>query len=166
MINTSLTGKPLIHCINSSDSKKCIVGAELASSLEDVLDDINISNKSDIYWVKDGDKFLCPDWASNLKLLLDDSKIENLDMTDMVTAKDTAFYIFTSGTTGVPKAALFPNSKIIVFILDRISLIDKSGESSIKSGNFDMIFRDKLITKKWGKWRVVLFRNKAFYTFY
>ena len=113
LINTSLTGKPLIHCINSSDSKKCIVGAELASSLEDVLDDINISNKSDIYWVKDGDKFLCPDWASNLKLLLDDSKIENLDMTDMVTAKDTAFYIFTSGTTGVPKAALFPNSKII-----------------------------------------------------
>ena len=41
LINRSLTGKPFIHCINSSDSKKCIVGAELASSLEDVLDDIN-----------------------------------------------------------------------------------------------------------------------------
>ena len=37
LINTSLTGNPLIHCINSSDSKKCIVGAELASPLEEVL---------------------------------------------------------------------------------------------------------------------------------
>ena len=113
LINTSLTGKPLIHCINSSDSKKCIVGAELASSLEDVLDEINIKNKSDIYWVEDGDRFICPEWALNLKPSLDDSKNENLEITNMVTAKDTAFYIFTSGTTGVPKAALFPNSKII-----------------------------------------------------
>ena len=36
-----------------------------------------------------------------------------MTISDKVTAKDTAFYIFTSGTTGVPKAALFPNSKII-----------------------------------------------------
>ena len=113
LINTSLTGKPLIHCINSSDSKKCIVGAELAASLEAVLDEINIKDKEDIYWVEDGDRFICPEWALSLKPLLDDSKDENLAITNMVTAKDTAFYIFTSGTTGVPKAALFPNSKII-----------------------------------------------------
>ena len=113
LINTSLTGKPLIHCINSSDSKKCIVGAELAASLEDVLDEISINDKEDIYWVEDGDRFICPEWALSLKPLLDDSKDENLAITNMVTAKDTAFYIFTSGTTGVPKAALFPNSKII-----------------------------------------------------
>ena len=113
LINTSLTGKPLIHCINSSDSKKCIVGAELAASLEAVLDEINIKDKEDIYWVEDGDRFICPEWAMSLKPLLDDSKDENLAITNMVTAKDTAFYIFTSGTTGVPKAALFPNSKII-----------------------------------------------------
>ena len=113
LINTSLTGKPLIHCINSSDSKKCIVGAELATSLEAVLDEINIMDKEDIYWVEDGDRFICPEWALSLKPLLDDSKDENLAITNMVTAKDTAFYIFTSGTTGVPKAALFPNSKII-----------------------------------------------------
>ena len=38
---------------------------------------------------------------------------KNLDETDKVVAGDTAFYIFTSGTTGVPKAALFPNVKIV-----------------------------------------------------
>ncbi len=113
LINTSLTGNPLIHCINSSDSKKCIVGAELAAPLEGVLDEINIKDKSDIYWVKDGNNYECPEWASSLDSLLDTSKLTNLSITDKVTAKDTAFYIFTSGTTGVPKAALFPNAKII-----------------------------------------------------
>ena len=113
LINTSLTGNPLIHCINSSDSKKCIVGAELASSLEEVLGDINVKNKSDIYWVKDGSNYECPEWASDLDKLIDTSKSNNLNITNKVTAKDTAFYIFTSGTTGVPKAALFPNAKII-----------------------------------------------------
>ncbi len=113
LINTSLTGNPLIHCINSSDSKKCIVGAELAAPLEEVLDEINIKDKSDIYWVKDGINYECPEWASNLNSLVDTSKLTNLSITDKVTAKDTAFYIFTSGTTGVPKAALFPNAKII-----------------------------------------------------
>ena len=113
LINTSLTGNPLIHCINSSDSKKCIVGAELASSLEEVLGEINVKNKSDIYWVKDGSNYECPEWASDLDTLIDTSKSNNLTITNKVTAKDTAFYIFTSGTTGVPKAALFPNAKII-----------------------------------------------------
>ena len=112
LINTSLTGAPLIHCINSSDSKKCIVGDELSDPLEGVLDEINIKNKEDIYWVKDvGGE--CPDWASDLDVLLDSSKKDNLQETNLVTAKDTAFFIFTSGTTGVPKAALFPNTKII-----------------------------------------------------
>jgi citronellyl-CoA synthetase len=113
LINTSLTGNPLIHCINSSDSKKCIVGAELASPLEEVLSKINIKDKSDIYWVKDGSNYECPQWASNLDTLIDTTKSNNLSITSKVTAKDTAFYIFTSGTTGVPKAALFPNAKII-----------------------------------------------------
>ena len=113
LINTSLTGNPLIHCINSSDSKKCIVVAELVSSLEDVLDEINIKDKSDISWVKDVSNYECPQWASNLDTLIDSSKSNNLSITSKVTSKDTAFYIFTSGTTGVPKAALFPNAKII-----------------------------------------------------
>jgi citronellyl-CoA synthetase len=113
LINTSLTGNPLIHCINSSDSKKCIIGAELATSLEEVLSEINIKDRSDIYWVKDGNNYECPEWASDIDTLVDTSKSNNLNITNKVTAKDIAFYIFTSGTTGVPKAALFPNAKII-----------------------------------------------------
>ena len=113
LINTSLTGNPLVHCINSSDSKKCIFGDELSTSLHDVLDEINITNKSDILWIKDGDNNSCPEWATAIENMLDVTKISNLPETEAVKASDTAFYIFTSGTTGVPKAALFPNVKIV-----------------------------------------------------
>jgi acyl-CoA synthetase (AMP-forming)/AMP-acid ligase II len=113
LINTSLTGAPLVHCINTSDSKKCIFGDELSNSLEGVLDEINITNSSDLLWVEDTNSDNCPTWASNIKDGLDQSKSSNLDQTNKVVAGDTAFYIFTSGTTGVPKAALFPNVKII-----------------------------------------------------
>ena len=113
LINNSLTGAPLIHCINSSDSKKCIVGEELTEELSEVLNEINIKDKNDIYWVEDSKAVQTPDWATNLRSSLDYSKNKNLVETDKVTAKDTAFYIFTSGTTGVPKAAIFPNAKIV-----------------------------------------------------
>ena len=116
LINTSLTGDPLIHCINSSDSTKCIVGAERAKPLEDVLDQINISNKDDLLWVEDNKDYEQPDWATDLKNNLDFNDNENLEETNLVTSKDTACYIFTSGTTGVPKAAVLPNRKLIALL--------------------------------------------------
>ena len=113
LINTSLTGDPLIHCINSSNSVKCIVGAERAQPLQEVLEDINISNKDDFLWVEDTNEYALPEWAINLKANLDFDDNENLDQTNKVTAKDVACYIFTSGTTGVPKAAILPNAKLV-----------------------------------------------------
>ena len=113
LINTSLTGKPLIHCINTSDSKKCIFGDELSESLEGVLSEINITKSSDLLWVEDTVPNNCPEWASNITENLDHSQSGNLEETNQVVAGDTAFYIFTSGTTGVPKAALFTNVKVV-----------------------------------------------------
>ena len=113
LINTSLTGSPLVHCINTSDSKKCIFGDELSNSLEGVLTEINITKSTDLLWVEDNNSNKCPEWASNINENLDQSKGSNLDETNKVVAGDTAFYIYTSGTTGVPKAALFPNVKVV-----------------------------------------------------
>ena len=113
LINTSLTGDPLIHCINSSDSVKCIVGAERAQPLEEVLDKINIVQKEDILWVEDTPEYSLPNWATDLKAGIDFDMTDNLPETDKVTAQDIACYIFTSGTTGVPKAAILPNAKLV-----------------------------------------------------
>ena len=113
LINTSLTGDPLIHCINSSDAVKCIVGAERASPLEDVLNQINITKQEDFLWALDTAQYSLPDWAIDLKAQLDLSDDDNLEETNSVRVKDVACYIFTSGTTGVPKAAICPNQKLM-----------------------------------------------------
>ena len=85
----------------------------MSDSLEGVLNEINITKSSDLLWVEDTNPNNCPEWASNIKENLDESKSKDLDETNKVIAGDTAFYIFTSGTTGVPKAALFPNVKVV-----------------------------------------------------
>ena len=113
LINTSLTGDPLVHCINSSDSVKCIVGAERADALEDVLDQINITKQEDLLWAEDTEQYSLPEWAIDLKAQLDLADDNNLEETDEVRAKDVACFIFTSGTTGVPKAAICPNQKLM-----------------------------------------------------
>ncbi len=113
LINSSLTGDPLIHCVNSSESSLCIVGAELSPAIEDVLSELNVKGNDKFLWVSDGDSYTKPDWCINLRSVIDTSDDTNLKETNNVKAKDTAFYIFTSGTTGVPKAAIFPNVKIV-----------------------------------------------------
>ena len=113
LINTSLTGDPLVHCINSSDAVKCIVGAERAEPLEGVLNQINITKQEDFLWAEDTDQYSLPDWAIDLKAQLDLSDDKNLEETNAVRIKDVACYIFTSGTTGVPKAAICPNQKLM-----------------------------------------------------
>ncbi len=113
LINSSLTGDPLIHCVNSSESSLCIVGAELAPAIEEVLNELNVKGNDKFLWVSDGDSYTKPDWCINLRSSIDTSDDTNLEETNNVKAKDTAFYIFTSGTTGVPKAAIFPNVKIV-----------------------------------------------------
>ena len=113
LINSSLTGDPLIHCVNSSESSLCIVGAELAPAIEEVLNELNVKGNDKFLWVSDGDSYTKPDWCINLRSAIDTSDDANLEETNNVKAKDTAFYIFTSGTTGVPKAAIFPNVKIV-----------------------------------------------------
>jgi len=113
LINTSLTGDPLVHCINSSDSTKCIVGAERAKPFEDVLDQINITKQEDLLWVEDTSNYSLPEWAIDLKANIDSSQNENLEETNSIKAKDVACFIFTSGTTGVPKAAICPNQKLM-----------------------------------------------------
>ena len=113
LINTCLTGDPLVHCINSSDSVKCIFGAERADVLEDVLNEINVIKQEDFLWVEDTSEYSLPNWAIDLKAQLDISDNVNLEETNSVRVKDIACYIFTSGTTGVPKAAICPNQKIL-----------------------------------------------------
>lgn len=112
LINTSLTGRPLVHCVTTTESKKCIIGEELIDSIADVKDELGLAD-NDFLWVKDLGKNPCPKWACDLAAEIDDMPISNPPETVDITAGEKALYVFTSGTTGLPKAAVILHRRFL-----------------------------------------------------
>jgi citronellyl-CoA synthetase len=111
LVNTNLTKIPLVHCINLIESKKCIFGEEQAESLGDVIDELSLATGKDYLFVKDSGQLPCPNWALEL-----DSRDTSIDCanppdTTGITCSETAYYVFTSGTTGLPKAAIVSHKR-------------------------------------------------------
>ena len=113
MINTNLTKKTLVHCINLIESKKCIFGEELVEPLKEVTDQLDLKDGEDYLFVSDGTSNTPPNWAINLNVNDTSNQTENPPAVDSLTMGDIALYIFTSGTTGLPKAAIVSNKRIL-----------------------------------------------------
>ncbi len=105
LINNTLSGHALVHCMNETRTTRCIVGAERANTLAEVLDDLPLSPEADYFWVSDVGEELCPEWAEDIFIARDMMPSENLPVTREITAGEVSSYIFTSGTTGLPKAS-------------------------------------------------------------
>ena len=114
LVNTNLREQPLRHCIAVTNSKKCIVGEELAEALEGVKGELPLAEGEDYFVVPDKRETALPNWARDLDAESQEADAGNLPSTQDLTLGETAFYIFTSGTTGMPKAAVVSNRRCIM----------------------------------------------------
>lgn len=113
LINTNITRQQLVHSITLTESKKCIFGEELAEPLNEIREQLSLKDGEDYLFVRDQGSQPLPNWAINL-----DSRDESVDASNhaeskTVTLGDIALYIFTSGTTGLPKAAVVSNKRML-----------------------------------------------------
>ena len=104
MVNPGLVGAQLAHCINITKSVKCLAGEEIFGSVLDVRAELDMDD-TDILWVADSREESAPEPMEDIMAQLERYPKTNLDDTKTILAGDTGFYIFTSGTTGMPKAA-------------------------------------------------------------
>ena len=131
LINTNLARQQLVHCISLTGSKKIIFGEELTDTLNEVRTDLTLDDGKDYLYVRDTGTAPPPNWATELDSNGTISSSENPPESRQVEIANTGFFIFTSGTTGLPKAArvshrrMLPNAGMSATALLRIKQTDR-----------------------------------------
>lgn len=112
LMNTSQTGKVLIHSLNLVRPKMLIIGAELADAFQAVRVELAVP-EDHYFWWDDIDTFnhktdahSTPSGMLSIGPALHEQSKECPDTSKNTFLKDPLFYLFTSGTTGMPKAVI------------------------------------------------------------
>lgn len=108
LLNTNLVGASLAHCVNVVDPKHLVVSAQLAQVLIAAAPGLTVSAK---VWVHGTGSTDFP----SLDAEVHQQPVSRPDAADRpeVTVEDRALFIFTSGTTGMPKAAAVSHARIL-----------------------------------------------------
>jgi fatty-acyl-CoA synthase len=101
LINNQLTGPALAHCLNISQALHCIVDSETSPCFEQVKNSLGRHVQQWILGPAHGEQRDLVNALKSCSQLRPDRETAR----GGIVAKDTALFIFTSGTTGLPKAA-------------------------------------------------------------
>jgi citronellyl-CoA synthetase len=117
MLNTSQNGKVLTHSIHLIQPKLVVVGEELVTTFDEVRNSIEINHPRPFQFLADvntlnlfGD---APDGYTNMAAGISAHRTDAPTVSNPPTMGDTAVYLFTSGTTGLPKAAPGSHRKFV-----------------------------------------------------
>ncbi|XP_047412037.1 long-chain fatty acid transport protein 6 isoform X1 [Sciurus carolinensis] len=101
-LNCNVRANSLLHCIRTCEPKALVVGADLLGIIEEILP--NLPQNVSVWGMKDS----VPQGVISLTQKLSTSSEEPVPRSHRIASnlKSTCLYIFTSGTTGLPKAAV------------------------------------------------------------
>ena len=111
-INSNLRGGALAHCLDACDAHHLIVESELVDAWLEARAHFPAPPQS---WMLGGAREGCNDFDAALASI-PDARAE-ARWRDGVVCADTAFYIFTSGTTGMPKPAKISHLRMLFMMI-------------------------------------------------
>lgn len=113
-INFNLSGTPLMNCVSVSDSKFFIFDSEVAEKVESIKEQLVAANIR-LVCVMDRDDQRTFDWAETVTQR-DIAEQENTRPSDSLRSgsklTEMEMLLYTSGTTGLPKAAVISFMKL------------------------------------------------------
>ena len=106
LINPHQRGPVLMHSVGLAPSKHFLIGEELVEAFEEVKGELNLADDVGFYYLPDKGSGSVPNGYQDWKELTKDCDTQNLPITAEITMQEPFAYLFTSGTTGMPKAAI------------------------------------------------------------
>jgi len=110
MINTAQTGDALVHSLALVTPVAVVVGDERVAAFDDVRGRIGLSHGR-TWWVADQENVPAPSGFVDLMRASGQYPGDNPASSQHVFFDDPCFYLYTSGTTGLPKAGVFRHGR-------------------------------------------------------
>jgi acyl-CoA synthetase (AMP-forming)/AMP-acid ligase II len=112
MVNTGLTNEALAHCLRLIEPSLLVIGSECVANMDTVADLIEEEYQGKMLFLADGNTSSAPKGYLDLAPLVADMSKINVTPDQTLTLATSCFLIFTSGTTGLPKASITSNLRL------------------------------------------------------
>ena len=113
MVNTGQTHEALAHSLKLIEPKLVVVGSECLGNMESVADIIEAYHADKMLYVADTGHAGPPAGYLDLMTEAEGQDTANITPDKVLTLGTPTYYIFTSGTTGLPKASITTHMKIL-----------------------------------------------------
>lgn len=150
MLNHNQKGDVLKHSVSLVSPKLMVVGAECVETWQSAgITEDDPQAPRQIDWVAEDAHDRCPKGYVDLEVTSGRMSGENPTETQAVTHADACFYIFTSGTTGMPKASVMSHGRWI-------KAMGGMGLASLRLSKDDVfycalpLYHNNALTVSWG----------------
>jgi citronellyl-CoA synthetase len=131
LINIDLRESSLIHCLKLTPGKFIIVGENCFNIFNDVQSELNLSSDQKLFFLPDQGIISTPVGFIDLSSEIKNFPIDNPSTTADIGTSDPITYIFTSGTTGFPKATIFAHATMVGCYLLFSKIMDYTPEDTM-----------------------------------